>query len=200
MQNVIRKVALARNQAKRKAILSTKYARRKDWNEFLKGQFSYNRAHLDNIRNERQRRQEDWARGPLAPRRDSGMDGKPFGAFGLDGGLKLPEIPKHMRRKFINFAKGDRVCIMKGREKGKISEITNVEVESESVTLKDLNLVWFYRSWCSDLLHSCSILTDDFHSAKFVFPVGWPGNPKSEPLLIERQHQFRLMISDLSFL
>ncbi|RJE23721.1 KOW motif domain protein [Aspergillus sclerotialis] len=140
MQNVIRKVALARNQAKRKAILSTKDARRKEWNEFLKGQFSYNRAHLDNIRNERQRRQEDWARGPLAPRRDSGMDGKPFGTLGLEGGLRLPEIPKHMRRKYINFAKGDRVCVMKGRDKGKISEISSVDVESESVTLKDLNL------------------------------------------------------------
>lgn len=107
----------------------------------------YNRMELDNIRAERLQRREDWMRGPLAPQRDTGMENKPFGALSPQA-MKPPSIPKHLRRKYINFAPGDRVCAMKGRDKGKISEVMRVDDENETLTTRDLNMV------CLPLPHS----------------------------------------------
>ena len=53
-------------------------------------------------------------------------------------------VPKHQRKKYVNFAKGDRVAILKGVDKGKIGVIDSVDVERESVTLKDHNIVRIY--------------------------------------------------------
>ena len=76
MQRVIRRTALARNQAQRKAIRGAKEAEREELNDALRQRFAHNRMELDAIRAERQRRREDWMRGPLAPRRDAGPEGK----------------------------------------------------------------------------------------------------------------------------
>ncbi|KAL3494646.1 hypothetical protein BJX62DRAFT_35293 [Aspergillus germanicus] len=139
MQKVIRRTALARNQAKRKAILANKQARREDLKDSLRQRFAFNRIEIDNVRAERLRRREDWMQGPLAPQRDAGLAGQSFGALNPYA-MKPPAIPKHLRRKFINLAPGDRVCIMKGRDKGQINEIVRVDPENETVTVKDLNM------------------------------------------------------------
>lgn len=140
MQKVIRRTALARNQAKRKSIIASKEAKREEYIASLREQFSRNRMQLDAIRAERERRREDWLRGPLAPRRDVGLEADHYGTLRPDI-ANLPRIPKHLRRKYINIAPGDRVCIMKGRDKGKINEVTRVDPETESVTVRDLNMV-----------------------------------------------------------
>lgn len=140
MQKVIRKTALARNQAQRKAIRATKNAEREDLKDSLRQRFAYNRLELDVARAERQRRREDWLRGPLAPQRDAGFDGKSFGALSPQA-MNPPAIPKHLRRKYINIAAGDRVCIMKGKDKGKINEVVRVDANNETVMVKDLNMV-----------------------------------------------------------
>lgn len=142
MQKVVRKTALARNQAQRKAILGDKRSKRQELKSALRERFAYNRAQLDRARDERKRREDDWLRGPLAPRHDAGLGKKSFGAL-LPQEMNLPKVPEHLRRRFINFAAGDRVCVIKGREKGKISEVSRVDEESQTVTLKDLNVVWF---------------------------------------------------------
>lgn len=142
MQKVIRRTALARNQAQRKAILADKAAKREDLKQSLRQRFSFNRMEIDRTRDERQRRWEDWLRGPLAPQRDSGVDKKTFGALNPQA-MNPPAVAKHQRRKFVNFAEGDRVCILKGRDQGKINEVTKVDVENETVTVKDLNVVRF---------------------------------------------------------
>jgi large subunit ribosomal protein L24 len=142
MQKIVRRTALARNQAKRKTIKATKSAKHEELNDTLRQRFAYNRLEIDNIRAERVRRREDWMRGPLAPQRDAGIDGMTFGALSPQS-MRPPTIPKHLRRKYINLAPGDRVCIMKGRDKGKINEVTRVDAENETVTVKDLNVVCF---------------------------------------------------------
>jgi large subunit ribosomal protein L24 len=58
--------------------------------------------------------------------------------------MNPPTIPKHLRRKYINIAAGDRVCIMKGRDKGKIGEVIKVDPNNETVMVKDLNMVRSY--------------------------------------------------------
>ncbi|KAL2808733.1 hypothetical protein BJX63DRAFT_21826 [Aspergillus granulosus] len=139
MQKVIRRTALARNQSQRKAIRAAKQAQREDLKDSLRQRFAYNRIEIDNVRAERLRRREDWMRGPLAPQRDAGLAGQSFGALNPYA-MRPPAIPKHLRRKFVNLAAGDRVCIMKGRDKGQINEIVRVDPENETVTVKDLNM------------------------------------------------------------
>lgn len=96
----------------------------------------------ENIKAARQARWEDWAKGPLAPKRDTGTKALSYGA--LDAVvMHPPKIPKHLRRKHILFAAGDKVCIMRGRDRGKIHEISQVNEDSETVIVKDLNRVWF---------------------------------------------------------
>lgn len=140
MQRVIRRTALARNQAQRKRVLAAKDAEREELNDSLRQRFTFNRLELDNIRAEKQRRREDWMRGPLAPKRDAGPEGKAFGALSPQA-MNPPTIPKHLRRKYINIAPGDRVCVIKGNDKGKINEVTRVDPGNETVTVKDTNMV-----------------------------------------------------------
>ncbi|KAL3434736.1 hypothetical protein BDV09DRAFT_169261 [Aspergillus tetrazonus] len=150
MQKVVRRTALARNQAQRKAIRANKDARHEELNDSLRQRFAYNRFQLDNIRAERLRRREDWMRGPLAPQRDAGLDGKMFGALSPQA-MQPPAIPKHLRRKYINFAPGDRVCILKGRDKGKINVVTRVDPENETLTVKDCNVAdVYFPEWLSE--------------------------------------------------
>ncbi|KAL4808526.1 hypothetical protein BDV18DRAFT_135191 [Aspergillus unguis] len=140
MQKVIRRTALARNQAQRKVIRANKAAEREELNDTLRQRFAYNRLELDNIRAERLRRREDWMRGPLAPQRDAGLEAKSFGALSPQA-MNPPKVPKHLRKQYINFAPGDRVCIMKGRDKGKIDVVVRVDSENETLTLKESNMV-----------------------------------------------------------
>lgn len=87
-------------------------------------------------------RREDWEKGPLAPMRDSGLERTTYG--GLAGNLlHPPALPKHERRMHILFAEGDRVCVMRGRDQGKISTITQINRESETCLIKDVNMVCF---------------------------------------------------------
>lgn len=140
MDKVVRRIALARNQAKRKAIREEKGLRRTSYKEYLKNTFAQRRLELDAIRNERERRREDWLRGPLAPRRDVGAQGLTFGA--LQPELISPvKLPQHLRRRYVNFAPGDRVCIIRGRDQGRIDEVQSVDVESETVTTGELRKV-----------------------------------------------------------
>lgn len=140
MQNVIRKTALARNQAQRKVILAEKAARRKEVKGAFRQRVNFQRQALDNIRAQKKNAREDWMRGPLAPRRDVGLEGRTYGALSPEA-LNPPEVPKHLRRKYFNFVPGDRVCVIRGRDKGNIDEILSVNHESETVTVRNMNMV-----------------------------------------------------------
>ncbi|KAL4944238.1 hypothetical protein BDV06DRAFT_187888 [Aspergillus oleicola] len=143
MQKIVRRTAQARNQAQRKAIRATKSAERSEVRESLRQKFAWQRHHVDNIRAERLQRREDWMKGPLAPQRDAGFEEKSYGALNPQA-MRPPPIPKNLRRKYINFAPGDRVCLMKGRDKGKIDVVTRVDEETETLTVKDLNMADVY--------------------------------------------------------
>jgi large subunit ribosomal protein L24 len=140
MEKVIRRTGLVRNQAQRKANIAAKKERREEWKESLLQRFAYDRIRLDAEREERRRRRDDWMRGPLAPKRDSGVEASYYGAL-KPSILQPPKVPAHLRREYINIAAGDRVCIMKGRNKGKICEVSSVDPETEMLALKDVNKV-----------------------------------------------------------
>lgn len=140
MQKVIRRTALARNQAKRKAIRSEKIAERTEYVEFLKRSNQRSMVFRNNERSVNQHLREDWIRGPLAPRRDVGESAIGFGTLPMDV-LQSVAIPKHLRRQYINIAPGDRVVCLKGKDEGKISEVVEVDPESETLRAIDMNVV-----------------------------------------------------------
>jgi large subunit ribosomal protein L24 len=75
-------------------------------------------------------------RGPLAPKRDSGPEAQYYGALPPHA-VHAPKVAKHLQRKFINLAPGDRVCLLKGQNKGKILEVMRVDPETDTVTVKN---------------------------------------------------------------
>ena len=79
-------------------------------------------------------------RGPLAPKRDSGSRLGTYGTISAQR-MHLPKVYEDEKKKFLNIVLGDRVCLMKGRDKGKIGKVSNVDRESESVTVEGLNMV-----------------------------------------------------------
>jgi large subunit ribosomal protein L24 len=140
MQNVIRRTTLARNQAARRVKIQQKQEVREEVKNFLREQSQREKNKHQLARDSRLRRRDDWLRGAIAPKVDSGLQAETYGTA-PPFGMALPKIPKHLRRKYVNFAKGDRVAILRGQDKGKIGVIESVDLERESVTLKDHNIV-----------------------------------------------------------
>lgn len=140
MQKVIQRTATARREAQRKAFKLAKqqtFVKRK---EDRKNRLEYDNVLNKYVKTARQDRHEDWLKGPLAPKRDSGLDTTVYGA--LDARLvNPPNVPKHERRKFILFAPGDRVCIIRGTERGRIGEISQVNADSQTVIVSGFNKV-----------------------------------------------------------
>ncbi|KAK1138764.1 hypothetical protein N8T08_002029 [Aspergillus melleus] len=190
MQKVIRRTALARNQAQRKAIRASKTAEREELKDTLRQRFAYNRIQLDAIRSERERRREDWVRGPLAPQRDAGPDGASFGALSPQA-MNPPSIPKHLRRKYINIAPGDRVCIIKGKDQGKINEVTRVDESNETVTVKDLNMAdvhfpeWLNEQYGSKTPFQTVSLPISIDNVKLVVALDDPATGQTRDVLVD---------------
>lgn len=142
MQRVIQRTATARKQAQKKLFRAKQQEQLQERQEIKRVRGEYTKAMAENAKAARQTRWEDWAKGPLAPKRDVGVKATSYGA--VDAALmNPPKIPKHLRRRHILFAAGDRVCIIRGRDKGKINEITQVNEETETVVIKNINKVWF---------------------------------------------------------
>ncbi|KAJ9411236.1 hypothetical protein DTO045G8_868 [Paecilomyces variotii] len=190
MQKIIRRTALARNQAQRKANIAAKKEQREEWKEALRERFSYNRIQLDAIRNERSARREDWLKGPLAPKRDSGPEARFYGAM-VPYAMQPPKVPKHLRRKYINFAAGDRVCVIRGRDKGKIGEVTRVDPETETVTVKDVNMVdvhfpdWLSESYGNSKGYNALSLPIPLDDVRLVVPLDDPVTGNARDVLVE---------------
>lgn len=140
MQKVIQRTATARKQAQKKLFRAKREEKLVDRKDLLRQRKEYGRALNDNAKAAREARWEDWTKGPLAPKRDAGKQANTFGA--LDAAvMNPPKIPARQRRKHILFTPGDRVCVIRGRDKGKIGEISQVNEDSETVQIKNLNMV-----------------------------------------------------------
>lgn len=140
MQKVIQRTATARKQAQKKLFRAQRREELIERSQGIRSRREFNKSILANQKAARENRWEDWAKRDLAPKRDVGILEFTYGT--MDGSaMHPPPIPKHRRRKQVLFAVADRVCIIRGRDAGKISDITQVNPESETVTLKDLNMV-----------------------------------------------------------
>lgn len=140
MQKVARRAVLARNQAKRKARINAEKDRHQEWKLTFQEKTRYNRSLINQAKDERLARREDWMLGPLAPKRDIGERASLYGTVSSQR-LQPPKLPKENRRKYLNIVAGDRVCMMKGKDKGKIGAVLNVHEESEHVAVEGVNVV-----------------------------------------------------------
>jgi large subunit ribosomal protein L24 len=140
MQKALRRSLLVRNQSlKRERRLDEKKLKdevRQFWNDKI----ITGRAQRSNIKAERKHRREDWVLGPLAPNRLAGHDAGSYGMLDRRS-LRHPVIPERSREKYFNFAINDRAVIVKGREKGKIGRIREIDEKNSTVILADINMV-----------------------------------------------------------
>lgn len=87
----------------------------------------------------RKRRREDWLLGPLAPRRDVGELREKYGTIDARR-TQLPAADPDTKLELAPFAEGDRVVLLKGRDKGKIGVVREFDDETQTVRIKNLNM------------------------------------------------------------
>ena len=140
MQKVIRRQILSRNSRVKRQRVNNVMRNKKDFKDQQRQAVINDRAVAVEVRNERCARREDWFMGSLAPNRDYGLDGGFYGT--VEGSrISMPKVSKSKKEKFVNFAVGDRVVVVEGRDQGKIGPVTEVDGNSQCVKLEGLNLV-----------------------------------------------------------
>ncbi|KAK7555713.1 hypothetical protein IWX49DRAFT_80688 [Phyllosticta citricarpa] len=139
MQKVLQRTAMAKRQAVRKAEIAKEKKKMQEAVLARIQSVQVNRKIADQVREARRHRREDWELGPLAPRRDVGGARKTYGTTVAE---RMRQFPVHADRrlKYAPFAAGDRVVLLKGRDKGKIGEVKEVNDESQTVTINGLNI------------------------------------------------------------
>ncbi|KAL9108638.1 MAG: hypothetical protein Q9227_006584 [Pyrenula ochraceoflavens] len=140
MQKVLRQQILTRNQGLKRAKDRSIRKSRADASEYRAADIHRLRGNAANIRAERKHRREDWFMGALAPNREYGNNVGSYGTVEPENS-QAPTVPPEKRVKFVNFAYGDRVVMIDGREKGKIGEVRKVDRETQTVTCDALNMV-----------------------------------------------------------
>ena len=138
MQKVLRRSLLARNQALRKSRVTDKKALQKEEREYRRDVVMRDKALRGDVKAERTARREDWFLGPLAPQRDVGDQKGVYGTLSPMA-IHRAKVPERHRDKYINFAVGDRVAVVRGRARGKIAEIRTVDTEAMTVVLEGIN-------------------------------------------------------------
>lgn len=144
MQKVLRRTALAKSQAKRKARIQSE-------KEHIRDVVNHRNAYQD-IRGERHaaitrekvRRREDWELGPLSPWRNKmkALEVENFGTWSAQQ-TTMPQKPKKDRVKDWMIREGDRVCIVEGHPtvKGRIGKVKDVDKETNMMTVDGVQRV-----------------------------------------------------------
>lgn len=139
MQKVLqRSQAAKRNADRRVAKLIEHHEKGQGWarrNEAQRIQ-KYNHAL---IKDARLARREDWARGALAPRRDVGDKKDTYGSTGIFF-FNWAEKADANKLKWNSIVEGDRVVVIKGREKGKIGLVEVLDNDRGFVKVKGVNI------------------------------------------------------------
>lgn len=148
MQRVIQRTASARKQALRRTNKAQERQELMDRVGIRRSRKEFGLALSGQFQAARKNRWEDWEKGPVAPMRDSGLERTTYGGQG-SAILHPPHLPKHEQRRHVLFAEGDRVCVVRGRDQGQINVIQQVNRESETVLIKDINMVRLAQISCS---------------------------------------------------
>ncbi|MCJ1319961.1 hypothetical protein MMC15_005297 [Xylographa vitiligo] len=139
MQKLLRRTALVKKQAARKAVARQGKSDSDDRKLRLNEQKIINISVRHDNRAARLARREDWLLGPLAPKRDVGSAKETYGT--LDA-RRLRGVDKAKDQiKDWGIVEGDRVVVVQDghREKGKIGKVREVRKEAEECFVAGLN-------------------------------------------------------------
>ena len=139
MQRVIQRSAAAKRNADRRIQKMVEHHEKgKGWSRRQEAQRirKYNHSL---IKDARLARQEDWARGALAPRRDVGDKAATYGSVDIFH-MNFSERQEANKPKWNHIVAGDRVAVVKGRDKGKIGLVDNVDSDRGAVNIQGINM------------------------------------------------------------
>lgn len=143
MEKVLQRAKYAERQAlkrsaKKKAYLENTEAWQRKQNTQRLG-----RVFNKNLVDARKNRNVDWNLGALAPRRDVGEKATSYGSMSIYD-FNLPELGRDEQMDFVPVSEGDRVVVMKGRDRGKIGEIADVLRDRDAVRINGINVADIY--------------------------------------------------------
>ncbi|KAI1430674.1 KOW domain-containing protein [Xylaria sp. CBS 124048] len=210
MQKILSRVATAeRVVAKRQKTKDMKY-RRKEKNDMLTQSRFQVRGALDEVREAKQAIRDDWTMGPLAPRKDVGEWDSARGAIG-DSRYSSPGFISLAARNarcqwaggayYLNLAVGDRVVLLDGPDKGRISKISSINQETAEVTIKDLNksnvrIASYLRNSPDDPMAVSIELPLPISAVRLVHPVALPSSGGQTRDVIINQLVHKDLITD----
>lgn len=141
---------MAEKQAARRLMKKKDKIKRDTWRTTREQNQVHRRQETDALKAARAARREDYELGPLAPRRDVGDSKDTYGTVSMNQTQGRVPYGKEKQdildiwggnEKYLGLAKGDRVVILKGRDKGKIGEVSQVSGERAECVVKELNMV-----------------------------------------------------------
>lgn len=140
MEKVLRRTALAKAQAARRATIRWQKNKSAEWARTRRTEMVVARYESEDIKTARKVRREDRELGPLAPRRDVGDVQETYGAMNI---RRLEGLTKRVRdrKEAQPIVEGDRVVVIEGRDKGRIGRVLSVNRKKHECTVRGLNLV-----------------------------------------------------------
>ncbi|KAI9688489.1 MAG: hypothetical protein M1822_001438 [Bathelium mastoideum] len=140
MQRVLGRTASAKRQAARRLAKERLKKFKVERYEELLANHAMSSTRATMRREARMRQNEDWQLGPLAPRRDVGQAAESYGTTNTTF-MRPPNVPERHRLKHWLVREGDRVVIIKGRDQGKIGDVSAIDEEKETVQIRGLNRI-----------------------------------------------------------
>ncbi|KAK0355738.1 hypothetical protein LTR59_008027 [Friedmanniomyces endolithicus] len=203
MQKVVQRTLRAERVSNRKKAKAREHlSKAEGWSNFHATN-RLKRVTSANIKTARLNRQEDWEAGALlAPRRDVGDQANTYGAIMMYN-ANVPELPARKQPKWLPFSEGDRLLVIKGRDKGRIGECIEVQKERGCVRIKGLNVMdvivpeWMKAEDSSrDAIEGISRFLP-LESVQLVYPLPDPVTGIPRDVVIERlihiNHRFDKM-------
>ncbi|KAI1340099.1 hypothetical protein F5Y15DRAFT_63937 [Xylariaceae sp. FL0016] len=148
MQKVLRRVATAERVVAKRAKKKDRLASRNDIRETRQETSRNLQFANEDVGKIKQAIKDDWEMGPIAPRRDFGDWQDAHGAIHevrFNGYGVMTDALRNKRSQWaggienLNLAKGDRVVLLDGPDKGKIGHIQDVDKDRAEVTVANLN-------------------------------------------------------------
>ncbi|OBW66970.1 MAG: Carboxylic ester hydrolase [Aureobasidium pullulans] len=145
MQKVVQRRIAAEHQALRRAAKQkSKVDNAKEWNARWQ---AMSRGKQEGIyfKAEKHRRREEYEVGPqLAPRRDTGQHKETYGTVDPNV-IQVPKLHWTQYKNFkSDFAVGDRVLVIKGKDAGKVGTVSEVSAESGFLRIIELRKADFH--------------------------------------------------------
>ncbi|KAF2399072.1 hypothetical protein EJ06DRAFT_69238 [Trichodelitschia bisporula] len=155
---------------------------------------------VENMKAARIARREDYELGPLAPNRHAGEQGEKYGtaAGQLLQYYKLPrnELERAKKRRGENeFRVNDRVVVLRGRERGKIGTV--FEVQDETMKILGVNHVemhvpeWMRKAESSTAPVRSMSAPVPLSDVRLVYPVAGPDGKDREVIVAAMDFRWR---------